>query len=114
MDKPKIDFNKACKQTIPINVDDLGKAPSWVMEIIAREKEANNKLIDIDGYAMKMEDGFIIYEVFALCFASTFSSMNIYKAVKWFDMDATVEKVWVFTDELRKYLKKMEGVSFYE
>lgn len=114
MDMSSVDFNKVYKHTILISVDDLSKAPSWVMEVIAREKEGNNKLIDINGYAMKSEDGFIVYEVFALCFASTFSTMNIYKVVKWADMDATVEKVWVCTDELREYLKKIEGVSFYE
>lgn len=118
MDINGIDFNKVHKRIILDSVGDLSKAPSWIMEIVNKEKEENNKLININGYVMETEDGLIVYEVFALCFAHTFSTMNIYKAVKWhtsglaIENETIIDKVWVSVDELKLYMEEIKEVSF--
>ena len=101
------------KEIINVSVDDLTVAPKWVTDIIDKERMNKNKLLHINGWSISLPDGTIEYEVYAMCFASTYTSMHIYKVHKWTGMDEpSTAMTWVDTDELKTYLKKMEGVSF--
>jgi len=119
MDINKIDFNKVHKRIILVSVENFSKAPKWIKEIIDKEKEENNKLIDIKGYVMETENGEAVYKVFSLCFASTHSTMNIYKVVKWYtsglltgESETIIDKVWVSVDELKTYMEEIKEVNF--
>ena len=101
------------KELINISVDDLTVAPKWIMDIIKKEYKDDNKLIHINGWSVSRQDGMLEYEVYAMCFASTFNSMHIYKVHKWANMDEVyIAMTWVDTDELKTYMKELEEVVF--
>lgn len=106
------------KEEIAISLDCLENAPEWVTQRIEIERKEKNKLIHISGYSVSRPDGEIEYEVYSLCFATTHTNMRICKITKWFntwDIDNLKECiVWVNCEELREYLKAIEGVDFNE
>lgn len=103
------------KEIIDISLSTWETAPDWIEQIVEKERKEKNKLIHIDGYSMSKPDGEIEYEVYSLCFATTFTCMHIYKVYKYTNNDSPyIDYVWVSCDELKTYLDAIKGVSFNE
>jgi hypothetical protein len=103
------------KEIIGISLSTWETAPDWVKRVIEKEYREKNKLIHINGYSMSKPDGEIEFEVYALCFASTFTSMKVYKVYKFtVQENPYIDYVWVDCNELKTYLDAIKGVSFNE